>query len=144
MAQIDPFKANKPAQNTLNTNYRFGIDVSKLPVEDLLDLRQQVEAALPAKSIKDLNMAQELVLQMQALQSLQNRTLQDPDLPPNQVAQTCNALSNSLKMLADMQVSVYSSERMKAQEAILIKLLDKLPEEMQQAFLADYERLLAA
>lgn len=136
----DPFGPKKTAQGGQSAL----LEPSMMPLDMLLALRQKVEAALPARSLRDLNMAQELVLQMQALQCLQQRTLEDPEVPANQAAQCANALSSSLAGLSKMQSEVYTSERLKRVEAILIQCLNTLPMETQTAFLAEYEAQLGA
>ena len=62
-------------------------------LQELLDLRARIERRLPARSLKDLDLERELVLQVMALQQLQNSVIDDDDTPANQKAQTASALS---------------------------------------------------
>jgi hypothetical protein len=77
---------------------------------------------------------------MKQLQGLQMSVLrEESNVPANQIAQVCNSLSTSLRLLADRQVSVYNSERLKKIEKVLIECLSVLPDDIQQAFLSKYE-----
>ena len=115
------------------------MDLTGMPVDQLLALRAQVNAALPARSLKDLDLSQELVFQVLALQAAQQKALGDDDTPTNQVAQAMNALSAALTTLVKLQSDVYTSERLKKIEHTLIETLEKLPAEAKEAFLAAYE-----
>ena len=119
--------------------HRWQTDLSGMPVDQLLALRAQVNAALPARSLKDLDLSQELVFQVLALQAAQQKALGDDDTPTNQVAQAMNALSAALTTLVKLQSDVYTSERLKKIEHTLIETLEKLPAEAKEAFLAAYE-----
>ena len=111
-------------------------------LQELLDLRARIERRLPARSLKDLDLERELVLQVMALQQLQNAVIDDDDTPANQKAQTASALSAALMNLVKVQSEVHNSERMKRIESILIDTLKDLPVEAVEAFLANYEQAL--
>ena len=111
-------------------------------LQELLDLRARIERRLPARSLKDINLERELVLQVMALQELQNSVIDDDDTPANQKAQVANSLSAALVNLVKLQGDVHSSERMKRIERILIDTLKDLPVEVVEAFLANYEQAL--
>ena len=112
-------------------------------LQELLDLRARIERRLPARSLKDINLERELVLQVMALQQLQNSVIDDDDTPANQKAQTASALSAALMNLVKVQSEVQSTERRKLQEAVLISALNALPEETARQFLESYRRALA-
>ena len=112
-------------------------------LQELLDLRARIERRLPARSLKDLDLERELVLQVMALQQLQNSVIDDDDTPANQKAQTASALSAALMNLVKVQSEVQSTERRKLQEAVLIKALNALPEDSVREFLEEYRRALA-
>ena len=112
-------------------------------LQELLDLRARIERRLPARSLKDINLERELVLQVMALQQLQNSVIDDEDTPANQKAQTASALSAALMNLVKVQSEVRNSERMKKIEAVLIDTLNDLPEEAARQFLESYRRALA-
>lgn len=115
---------------------------TELSVDELLEMRAQIDAKLPVKDLKDMDMARELVLQVQALQALQRRVLREEETPANQVAAVANALSSALSNLVKMQNDLYTSERMKRVELILIECLDTLPEKVQRKFFEMYEKEL--
>ena len=112
-------------------------------LQELLDLRARIERRLPARSLKDLDLERELVLQVMALQELQNKVIDDDDTPANQKAQVANSLSAALTTLVKLQSEVQSTERRKLQEAVLISALNALPEETASQFLESYRRALA-
>ena len=120
------------------------VDLHAMSVDQLIEMRRQIEDLLPVKDLKDLNLARELVLQVQALQALQQRVIEDLDTPVNQVAQVANSLSSALINLVKLQTDVYNSERLKKIEADLVECLQNLPMEAQTAFFEKYEAALAA
>ena len=111
-------------------------------LQELLDLRARIERRLPARSLKDLDLERELVLQVMALQELQNRVIDDDDTPANQKAQVANSLSAALTTLVKLQAEVHNSERLKRLEGTMIDTLNELPTEAAEAFLAKYEQAL--
>lgn len=115
-----------------------------LAVNELLTLRAMIDGALPARSLKDMDLAHELVLQTLALQQLQLVTLQDDGTKANQKAQVANSLSASLVTLVKMQGDVYTSERFKRLEGVLIDYLNAMPDSAARAEAFErYERELA-
>lgn len=119
------------------------LGISNMPVDQLMEMRRQIEAQLPVKDLKDLNLSRELVLQVQALQALQQRVIDDPNTPANQVAQCANSLSAALVNLVKLQTDVYTSERLKVIESILVECVKTLPMDVQNEFFDRYEEALA-
>ena len=118
------------------------IDVAGCTVEELLSFRQQINEALPARSLKDLDLSEELVIQVLALQLAQSKALESEDTPTNQIAQAMNALSAALTTLVKLQNETFTSERLKKAEAILVSTLQELPAEAQEQFLTAYAAAL--
>lgn len=118
------------------------IDVSLLTVEEILAFRAQLEAHLPARNLRDMDLAKELVIQVQALQVMQQKAIESEDTPVNQLAQAANSLSAALVNLVKLQNDVYSSERFKKVEDVLIKLIQGLSLEHQEEFITAYEEAL--
>lgn len=117
-------------------------DLSGIDEAGLYLLMTEVEAKLPLKYLKDVSLEQELVRQLRMTQLLQIDVIDDPEVPANQRAQTANAVAAILHNLAKLQTEVYTSERLKTIEAILIETLKTLPEEQQRRFMEEYvERL---
>lgn len=119
------------------------VNLDQLTLQQLLTLRGEVEKRLPVKNLREINLARELVLQLQSNQELQNRVLADPETPANQVAQTMNSTAAVLQQLIRLQTEVHNSERLKRIEQKLIETLNTLPAEVQEAFLETYELILA-
>ena len=116
---------------------------SALPLETLLRYLDEIRQVLPATTLLDMNMEEELILQFQAVRTLQNTILDDISVPANQKSQVANSVASVLGSIADLQNKVYSSERFKRIETLLIRHLNKLPEDVAAAFLEDYEQLVA-
>ena len=111
-------------------------------VAELCQFRDEITATLPAIELSKLNLENETLLQFHVIRELQADVFSDQDVPANQRAQVANAVASSLKALADMQVALYSSERYKDIENLMIRTLDMLPEAQAETFLIEYARLL--
>lgn len=117
-------------------------DIDGMSVDELIQLRQEVDKRLPIRSLKDINMEQELLLQLLTAQQLQRDVLADEEIPANQRAQTMNSVAASLQVLAKLQVEVHTSERLKRIENILVEAVTNLPNDVQVQFFDQYEALL--
>jgi hypothetical protein len=106
----------------------------------LLDLRAQIDAALPSKCLKDLDLETELVVQLQTAKQLQNNVLNDERIPANQKAQVLNACASSIESLIRMQEKYHTGERLKQIETHLIDVLNRLPLETTTQFFEWYEQ----
>lgn len=113
-----------------------------LPMEDLIRFRDEITACLPPLTLRDMDMEQELLLQYHALRALQNDVISDSETAVNQKAQVANSVSATLAKIADLQETLYDSERLKRIEKILISCLDQLPIPVSEAFLTKYEEEL--
>lgn len=120
------------------------VDVSAMPLDQLLELRNRIEQQLPAKDLKDLDLKRELVLQVLALQQLQAAVINDEEIPANQKAQVANSLSAALTTLVKLQADVLTTERLKKIEAILIEVINEQTPELQEAFLRMYNERLTS
>lgn len=117
-------------------------DLTDMALADLLALRAQIDTCLPMRRLKDCNIEEELVLQLLTVQELQRTVLSDDDTPVAARAATAGQAASTLATLARLQIDVYTSERIKRIEQILVDLLKELPIETQTAFLGTYEREL--
>jgi len=115
---------------------------SSLPTDLLIKYRDEITQQLPALELSKINLEEELLLQFHTIRTLQKDVIDDGDVPVNQRAQVANAVASSLNKLAEMQMGVYTAERFKNVENLLIRVLSKLPEESAAAFLTEYEKLL--
>lgn len=114
-------------------------DLTNMSQDDLLVLRVKIDGLISVRSLKDLDLQRELVIQLLTMQRLQNETMGDLDVPPNQKSQVAGQVSSSLTALGKLQVEVYDSERLKKIEAVLIEVLKTMPMKQQEAFLKGYE-----
>lgn len=132
---FDPNKAQKGAKNTFNW--------SIYTVGELIRFRDEIGKQLPPMELEKMNLEQEMLLQLHTIRGVQNEIMDDEEIPPNQKAQVATAVAQSLNKLAEMQIALYSSERFKKIENILIRTLTKLPEDLAMEFLTQYEKAIA-
>lgn len=134
-----------PSDSAIQKVTRAGqrVDLTGMSEVELLELRKAVEQALPTRALRDLNLEREMVFQLLLTQNLQTEAMSDDNTSPSQRAQIATSVANALLALGKMQVEVYSSERLKRVEAILIEVLKTLPEESQAAFMNAYEEALS-
>lgn len=133
---------NNPMAPTFDANPTLNID--NLTLQQLLSLRNEVEKRLPVKNLREISLERELILQHQASLELQNRCMQDPEIPANQLAQVSNSTAAVLQQLIKLQETVHTTERLKRIENKLIEALNTLPSEVQEAFLLVYEDILGS
>lgn len=110
-------------------------------ISELLSLRAEIDARLPASSLQDMNLERELVRQYLKVQELQEESRQDEGVPYNQQAQVANSVASTLDALVKMQKDIYTSERFKAIENLLIQYIKRMPLELAEQFVAEYEAL---
>lgn len=113
-----------------------------LSIEELLQLRTQIDERLPVKRLKDMDLEQEAVIQYLTLKSLLERTLSEDDTAANQKAQVANATASALQALDKMQRDTFTFERFKEVENALVAMLNEWPIEMTKKFFEEYERNL--
>jgi hypothetical protein len=116
-------------------------ELDNLSVEELLNLRSEIETRLPSTKLKDMDLEKELVLQYHKMVQVQARVAEDTRTPANQLAQVGNSVAATLQQLVTMQTKHHTSERFKSLENMLIKALRKLPKEVAEEFINEYERL---
>lgn len=131
--------APRPAQSRSDSAEAM---LDAMTLQDLLDLRARIDARLPARSLMDINLERELVLQVLALQQMQSAVINDEYTPANQRAQVANSLSTALSNLVKVQNDTHTSERLKTIETVLIEVVKTLPEAQANQFLALYEQAL--
>lgn len=140
-----PTPTVKPTQEAKKAERaRMKIMWKEMSVEELIHHMDEIRKALPPTALAEVNLEEELMLQFQAVRALQSQVLADDEQPLNQRAQVANSVQTVLSKLIEMQDKVYSTERYKAFEQIMIRHLSKLPEDVAQAFLEDYEKAVLA
>lgn len=115
--------------------------VDTLDYDQLRELRDQIDAKLPADSLKSLNLETELVTQYQRVLNLQDKVLQDSDVPANQRAQVAGQVASTLQHLIKMQIDLKRDEQLKRMEAALLKAVATLDDEAKLLFFNTYEQL---
>lgn len=118
-----------------------GFDLDDMTTEDLIRLHASIEAKLPPAELGSMNLERELVMQYRRILALQEDVLMDDDVPANQRAQVSNAVAATLQQLVKMQSEFHTAERFKAIENLMITYMKKLPLEVAEEFLNEYERL---
>ena len=94
-------------------------------------------------SLKSLNLDAELYNAYAKAKNYLADVQSDEGIPPNQLAQLMNTISAILKEIVKMQTDLYNAERVKRLEAAMIQAIKLAPPESQQAFLEEYEKILA-
>lgn len=138
---IDPF-ANLNERLDGKTSGAIPTIYPNMSVEQLLIAREQIDAQLPVKTLNQLDLSHELVIQLQQVKLLQSQAMEDLDTPVNQRAQAANSVASVLVSLAKLQNETYNSERLKKIEMVLLEAIQDLPEDQQERFLQGYEEML--
>lgn len=121
--------------NALATRFRL----DEMEPEQLIEVYEEVRRRLPPIHIAKMNVEEELLLQFHTVRKLQTEIIGEDGVAPNQKAQVANTVGNCLERIAKMQDEVYDSERFKRIESLLIRMLRKLPKEVAEEFMKDYE-----
>ena len=123
------FKGERTAKPTL----------ASMTEAELRQLRSEIESRLPADSLSAINLETELVRQYRKVMDLQDSVMNDDETPANQKAQVAGQVASTLQHLIKMQSEFHTAERFKALENLMIKHMKKLPKDVAEAFLDDYE-----
>ena len=94
-------------------------------------------------SLKNLDLDAELYNAYAKAKNYLADVQSDESIPPNQLAQLMNTISAILKEIVKMQTELHNAERVKKLEAAMIQAIKLAPLESQQAFLEEYEKILA-
>lgn len=138
------FTDDQPAELSRRSSPSSGAPFNwkALPVDLLIQYRDEITAHLPPLALKDINLEEELLLQFHAIRQLQTTVLNDETLPLNQRAQVANSVTNILNKLTELQGEAYNQERFKAIELALIRSLRTLPEDVAKDFIEQYEEVV--
>lgn len=112
-----------------------------MTIAELSGLRDKITSLLPAAALKDVDLERELVIQFAVVKELQNDVLVDRDVPANQKAQVASQVASTLQQMVKMQAEYYNAERFKAVESAVIRAMKRMPLELAQEFLRDYEQI---
>lgn len=125
--------------STASVGHAFGLE--HMDVGELLALRAEIDGRLPATALKDMNLEDELVRQFLQVKALQSQVMGNDEVPANQLAQVAGQVTSTLQALVKMQDQHQTAERFKEIEGLVIKYMKKLPLEVAEAFLNEYEGL---
>ena len=122
-----------------NNAIAVGFRLDSMAPEQLIEVYEEVRKRLPPIQIAKMNVEEELLLQFHTVRKLQTEIIGEDGVAPNQKAQVANTVGNCLERIAKMQDEIYDSERFKRVESLLIRMLRKVPKEVAEEFLKDYE-----
>lgn len=117
-------------------------DLSKLDLPTLLRLRHEIEAHLPPRTLGEVDLIEELLLQYQSGKFLMNSVMASAAVPANQKAQVLSACANVLEQVSKTQTALYNAERVKALEQALERTLAGVSQELRERFFALYQETL--
>lgn len=130
--------AHKPL-NRSDNSVAAGFRLQELEPEQLLDLYEEVRRHLPPIQLAKMNVEEELLTQFHKVKKLQTEVINDDGFPPNQKAQVANTVGSCLERITKMQEEIYDSERFKRIESLMVRMLRKVPKEVAEEFITDYE-----
>ena len=116
-----------------------GFDLDTMSVEELRELRDEIDRRLPEDSLDSLNLEKELVGQYRRVKRLQDDVIMDDEIPPNQRSQVAGQVASTLKQLVDMQVDLKQGEQMKRMEAAFLDAIEDVDEDVKAKFFANYD-----
>lgn len=126
----------------LKTGPSRAIEVlATLQRDELVTLKEALDQLFPTRSLGEINLEHELIAQFITVKELQQAVMTDKEVPANQRAQVANSVAATLQQLIKMQSEFHTAERFKAIEAMMIKAIRKLPVEVAEQFLSEYERM---
>lgn len=119
------------------------------PLEDL-DLNDDYKTPPPTDmhlrstdgTLQDLNLDKELYRAYVEASNYLELIKHDENTPANQVAQVLNSMTTILKEITKMQAELYNAERIKNLEAAMVYAIKKAPEDIREAFLIEYEKII--
>ena len=115
--------------------------LNTMSTEELRALRDAINVLLPPETLSSMNLEHELVSQYRKVQELQQAVLNDDGIAANQRSQVAGQVASTLQQLIKMQTEFHTAERFKAIENLMIHYMKKLPVDVAEAFINEYERL---
>jgi hypothetical protein len=113
-------------------------ELDGLGIDQLLQLRDDIDARLPATNLRDFNLEQATLLHYLSLRELQKGVNTADDVPTNQKAQVANSISAALKEITKMRNEIYNAEQFRLMEGALAKALKDMPADFVERFFALY------
>lgn len=120
------------------------VNLDAMSEAEMRRLATRLASRLPEKSIKSLNLEEELMTQYKRVLDLQDEVIHDSEIPANQRAQVASQVASVLQQLIKLQEDLDLQTTLRNMEAALIESLQLLPEEAQKKYFEGYEELAAA
>lgn len=125
-----------------------------LKPKDLLRIRAEIDQMLDLGTLKDIDLAEELTLQLKTVKMLQAEAANDDDAPFGQKAQTAMAVQRLLQDLVKLRTEVHNAEFAKKIEGMVIMAFTKCAatedpaqaevlKQVKDLFFENYEAMLA-
>ena len=118
-----------------------GFDLDTMSLEELRELRDEIDRRLPEEKLSQMDLTQELLSQYWLVKRLQDSVLMDDSIAPNQRSQVAGQVASTLQQLVKMQGEFHNAERFRAIENLLIKSFKLMPVDAANAFISEYEKL---
>lgn len=117
------------------------VNLDAMSEAEMRRLATRLASRLPEKSIKSLNLEEELMTQYKRVLDLQDEVIHDSEIPANQRAQVASQVASVLQQLIKLQEDLDLQTTLRNMEAALIESLQLLPEEAQKKYFEGYEEL---
>ena len=118
-----------------------GFDLDAMSVDELRELRDEIDRRLPEDKLSQMDLTQELLSQYRLVQRLQSDVLDNEEVPANQRAQVAGQVASTLQQLVKMQTEFQNAERFRSIENLLIQCLKLMPLHVAEKFVNEYESL---
>ena len=116
-----------------------GFDLDAMSVDELRELRDEIDRRLPEDSLDSLNLEKELVGQYRKTKDLMDSVLHDDDTPANQRAACANSVVATLGQLVKLQEDLKREETLKLMETVLLDTIGVMGDDVKNAFLREYK-----
>ena len=117
-----------------------GLDLDTMSVDELRELRDEIDRRLPEDSLDSLNLEKELVGQYRLVQRLQADVITNDDFAPNQRSQVAGQVASTLQQLVKLQEDLKREQTLKLMESVLVDMIKSMPEDFKTNFFAEYKQ----
>ena len=117
-----------------------GFDLDTMSVEELRELRDEIDRRLPEDSLDSLNLEKELVGQYRLVQRLQADVITNDDFAPNQRSQVAGQVASTLQQLVKLQEDLKREQTLKLMESVLVDMIKSMPDDFKANFFSEYKQ----
>ena len=117
-----------------------GFDLDAMSVDELRELRDEIDRRLPEDSLDSLNLEKELVGQYRLVQRLQADVITNDDFAPNQRSQVAGQVASTLQQLVKLQEDLKREQTLKLMESVLVDMIKSMPEDFKTNFFTEYKQ----